>query len=99
MIIQTVGSSAFRDAFLDIRPDNFSNQALDALFEHLEELSESLEEPLELDVIAICCDFSEYASIEEAKNNYGSMIDDLEDLKNHTTVIELPDGGLVIQDF
>ena len=99
MIIQTVGSSEFIAAFLDIRPDNFSNQALDALFEHLEELSESLEEPLELDVIAICCDVSEYASIEVAKNNYGSMVDDLEDLKNHTTVIELPDGGLVIQDF
>lgn len=60
MIINTVTESQFRDAFLQYgRGDNFSYQGLSKLFDYLEELSDDIGEPIELDVIAICCDFSE----------------------------------------
>lgn len=48
----------FRDYFNAIRPNNFTYQGLEVLFDYLEEMEE-YEEQCELDVIALCCDFSE----------------------------------------
>ena len=56
---QTVNFYEFRRAFQDIRPDNFSAAGLSALFDYLEQYEEGTGEDLELDVIALCCDFSE----------------------------------------
>ncbi len=55
----TVNFSEFRDSFQQIRPDNFSYEGLRHLFSWLEQYEEDTGEELELDVIAICCDFSE----------------------------------------
>lgn len=94
---QTINFSQFLDAFQSIRPDNFTYRGLQALFDYLEDYEESAGDELELDVIALCCDFSEYTSLEELQQNY-TDIESLEDLQGHTTVIEF-DGGLIIQDF
>jgi len=59
----------FRRAFESIRPDNFSYQGLGAMFEYLEDLSDDIGEEIELDVIAICCDFCEY-SLDEIISEY-----------------------------
>jgi len=56
---QTVNLYEFREAFRAIRPDNFSYEGLEILFEYLEQLGEDIGEEIELDVIAICCDYSE----------------------------------------
>jgi len=56
---QTVQLHDFRDAFRSIRPDNFSYEGLATLWDYLDEYEQSTGEELELDVIAICCDFSE----------------------------------------
>jgi predicted ArsR family transcriptional regulator len=55
----TVNFSEFRDSFQEIRPDNFSYEGLKHLFSWLEQYEEDTGEEMELDVIAICCDFSE----------------------------------------
>jgi hypothetical protein len=55
----TVSLYDFRREFAQCRPDNFSYEGLSILFDYLEELGDSCGEELELDVIAICCDFSE----------------------------------------
>lgn len=56
----TINLHQFRDAFYRMnRKTNFSYEALEILFEYLEELEESTGEEIELDVIALCCDFSE----------------------------------------
>lgn len=52
---QTINLYQFRDAFQSIRPDNFSYEGLEALYDYLEEIDSELE----LDVIALCCDFSQ----------------------------------------
>lgn len=56
---QTVHFHTFQQAFEAIRPDNFSYEGLTILFDYLIELENDIGEELELDVIAICCDFSE----------------------------------------
>lgn len=91
----TITLSDFRYNFYrSERKEQFSYDALGAIFEHLEEMDCELE----LDIIAICCDFTEYEDINEVKKEY-DFIDDLEELKEHTLVLELEKGGLVIQNF
>jgi hypothetical protein len=51
----TVYFSEFCDYFHKIRPDNFSYQGLRVLFDYLEDIDSDFE----LDVIGLCCDFSE----------------------------------------
>lgn len=56
---QTVSLTDFRDAFRTMdRIGNFSYEGLEILFDYLEEMEQCGEE-LELDVIALCCDFYE----------------------------------------
>ena len=97
MITSNVSTYDFYNAFANVRPDQFSYDALKALYDYLDQLSEDIGEPLELDVIAICCDFAEYDSLAEVLAEYS--LESLEDLQDNTTVLELPNGGLVIQQF
>lgn len=55
----TVNLFDFQRAFEELRPDNFTNEALEVLFDYFEEIEESTGEELEFDVIGICCEFSE----------------------------------------
>lgn len=63
----TVNFYTFRDAFKAIRPDNFSREGLSVLWDYLEQYEEDCGEELELDVIALCCDFNE-----DSTNNIAS---------------------------
>ena len=64
-MIQTVNLNDFRKAFQEIRPNNFSYEGLEVLFNYLEEM----EPQYQLDVIAICCDFTE-CTLEEFLDYY-----------------------------
>ena len=62
--IDTVGK--FRDRFEAMgRTDNFTHKALEVIFEEMNERNESIE----LDVIGICCDWSEY-TLAELESNF-----------------------------
>lgn len=63
---KTVNEYHFIAEFESIRPENFSRPALRTLFEYLTELEEDLGESIELDVIALCCDWAEYTRDELA---------------------------------
>lgn len=54
---------------------NFSYRGLRALFNYLDEAHEE-ENPLKLDVISLCCDFSEYKNLEEYLKDYSSQHDE-----------------------
>ncbi len=91
----------FIDTFLksDTYKNNFSYEGLSVLFDWLEEYEEGLESELEFDMVAVCCDFSEYKNIEELKESYND-IEDMDDLEDKTIVIMLEDEeGFIIQDF
>ena len=100
MIIKTLNVHDFRQAFIDYnRGEQFTYNALTALFEWLEELAEDTGTPYELDVIALCCEFTEYSDLAEVRANYsGTKLDNIDDLQDQTAVIEF-DGGIIIQDF
>ena len=70
-IVSTINSvSQFRDAFRKMdRHGSFSYDGMQVLFDYLEELSDDLREPIELDVIALCCEYSE-DSAEDIIDNY-----------------------------
>jgi hypothetical protein len=69
---QTVNKYDFTEAFRQAgRQDQFSYTGLCALFDYLEEYEEAAGTELELDVIALCCDYSEYATATEAAKEYG----------------------------
>lgn len=62
----TINSSSFHDAFIRMgRKDQFSYEAREALFNYLEQLEEDIDQQIELDVIALCCDYAEYDNLED----------------------------------
>ena len=77
----------------------FSYEGTKALFKYLEQYEEDTDHELEFDPIAFRCDFNEYENLKEVQENY-TDIKDLEDLRNHTTVIEIPNTErLIIQAY
>jgi hypothetical protein len=57
---QTINFHDFRDAFLKCgRINNFSRDGLNVLFDYLTQLEEDTGQELEMDVIALCCDYNE----------------------------------------
>ena len=56
---QTVNFTDFHNAFKQLRPNNFSYEGLQALFEYCEDYERNSGETMELDVIALCCDITE----------------------------------------
>ena len=86
--------------------NNFSYEGLSALFDYLEEMEESTGEELEFDPVALCCEYSEYDSLEDLIADYIdsgiSWGDDvgIEYFENRTTVIQIEEtNGIIIQQF
>jgi hypothetical protein len=76
---QTVNFSAFVDAFNAYkRYDQFGYDALEVLFEYLEQYEEDTGTELELDVIALCCEYSVDIPGDIAEQ-YGVDLSDCED--------------------
>jgi predicted ArsR family transcriptional regulator len=75
---QTVDFQTFRDTFRAYdRADQFSYEALSALFEYLDQWEADTGEELELDVIAFCCDFAE-DSWQDIAASYSIELDGLD---------------------
>ncbi len=100
-MINTINKYSFRQAFIDKgRQNQFSYDGMNNLLEYFEEYEDSTGEQIELDVIAICCDFTEYEDLEEFHNEYPKEIySDIETLMEYTQVIENSDGSFIIQNF
>lgn len=62
---KTINLDEFRETFRAYnRCENFSYEALELLFDYFEELDESCGMETELDVIGICCEYSEMTKSE-----------------------------------
>ena len=96
---KTIDSFEFIKAFEDCgRENQFSREALFALFDYLEQFEQDTEEDMELDVIGLCCDFIEYESLEAFNEDCGTEYATIEDLEDETQVIQF-DGGIIVQNF
>jgi hypothetical protein len=113
---QSVGYGDFIEAFKRMgRESNFTRDALGALYDYLTEYEESTGEEIELDVIAICCEFAEFDTATEAAAENGWEADRDHGLENDSGEDEIEaaalawlqdrttviefDGGVVIQSF
>ena len=103
----TVYLNEFRDYFIKIRPDNFSYEGLGILYEYLIEYEDSTGEEIDLDVIALCCDYCE----DSLSNIVDSYSIDLEGEDDHEQAVKeyleentafvgtTPSGKLLYQVF
>ena len=96
MIIE-VCRNMFIKEFRDIRPDNFSLDGLDALFDYITELEEDLGEQIRFDVVALCCDYSQYNTLADYNSDYGTEHESWDDVADETTVIKITDEAAIIQ--
>lgn len=97
----------FRAALKADEYASWSNDAISALFDYYEQLSEDIGQDIELDTVAIRCEWSEY-SVEDLAENYGNLKEDDETALDFakrvadefTTVIWLDkETNLLVQEF
>ena len=69
-MIKNLNFSNFLDEFPETYRNNFTYEGKQALFDYLEEYEDAVGEQLTLDVIALCCEYSEYSTAWEAMENY-----------------------------
>lgn len=63
---------AFASLFNDYgRGNQFTYQGFDALYWYFSDLSDDLGEDISIDVVAICCEWTEYDSLKELADAYG----------------------------
>jgi len=100
-MINKINKYSFRQAFIDMgRQNQFSYDGINNLLKYFEEYEDSTGEQIELDVIAICCDFTEYEDLKEFHNEYSKEeYPNIDTLMDYTQVIENNDGSFIIQNF
>lgn len=93
---KTISKNEFSDTFHKMgRGKEFSYEGLSTLYDYLEEYEESTGEKMELDVIALCCDFAELTK-KEIKEEYDMT---LEELEENTTVLPVKKDTYIVQSF
>jgi predicted ArsR family transcriptional regulator len=107
---QTINHSEFTAAFHRCgRGEQFSYEALSLLFNYFEELEEDTGEEIELDVIAICCEYTE-SDAETIASDYSIDLSDCEDddekeravieyMEDRTAIIGHTSSGMVYANF
>ena len=104
---QTINEYQFQDAFRNMnRQENFSHAGLSALYDYLTDMEEAIGEEIELDVIALCCDYSEH-DLEDLQREYGhyngeqwqDMEEAIEWFEDRTTVIAVDEDRVIVQAF
>jgi hypothetical protein len=99
---QTITVHDFQDAFLssDFRKTTFSYEGLEALYNGLIDYEESCDTEIELDVIGLCCEYTEYNSLEEFNDEHDNKYKSIEEIEDHTIVYEIPETTrFIIQAF
>lgn len=84
------------------REGHFSESGLKAIYDYMEGLDPSWE----LDVVAVCCDFCEFNSLDEVRRDFGLNAKGYPDLNSiehylsmHTSVIRCESDCIVIANF
>ena len=96
---QTIYLGDFRDAFIRAgRKENFSYDGLKVLFDYLEEIAPEYE----LDVIELCCEYSEM-TLEEVNEAYEEEFETLDDatkwLNENTIVCGETDNSIIFAAY
>ena len=94
------------------RKDQFTRPALSKLYDYLIELTEGIDEDLEMDIIALCCEWTEYDDSDELMESWGDdvgqgdKIDEeeqltkvIEYLEANTTILQVDGGSYLVMEF
>jgi len=105
-MIKTISIYDFRDAFKAAgRGDQFSYDGLEVIFDYIESYESDAGEQVELDVIAICCEWAEdnYAGVAESYDIDIEGLDEddaiaavLEHLEDNTAHAMATDAGNIV---
>lgn len=96
---QTITLYKFREEFNNMRPDSFSYEGLEALFNYLVDMEEDTGVELELDVIQLCGDFSEYQDLEEFNKDNNTDYNSLEELEEEEgSIIKIDDEAFIVSN-
>lgn len=96
MIMMQLSYHDFQHQFLlHRRQHQFTSDALRVIFNHIEEMAEDSEKPYQLDVIELCCEFSEYKT-EDALVEYRCK--DEEELSQNYFVLNVNDDSVIISE-
>jgi hypothetical protein len=95
---QTMNEFDFKNEFKKIRPNNFSDEGLSVLYNHLIQYEEDIGLEEEFDPIAFCCEYTEYENYIELKKDYD--VDGFGILELNTTVLKIPNTSrFIIQNY
>lgn len=104
-LVLSVNETLFIDMFRKYnRIDNFTYKGLQALFNYLDSLADDMQEPIELDVIGLCCEFYE-GNAQDIANDYKSELEDMlndDYFEGDTDAIVsewLQDQGLLVSEY
>ena len=97
-MIDTITEYQFRDKMVK---HGFSYDGSTALFNYLEQLEDDCNMKIEFDPVALRCDYDEYDNLKECLTAYDNLeLKSIEDLNEHTTVIEVDNSDkIIIQAF
>jgi hypothetical protein len=88
----------FISEFTEFRPNNFSFEGLNALYDYFEEMGEEMD--IQFDLIAIAVEYEEFDSLEAFQSNYGPEYETMEDIEYQTEVIYIGGSdGFIIREF
>lgn len=99
---QNVNLHDFQDAFRtsDFRKATFSYEGLEALYNGLIAYEEDCDTEIELDVIGLCCDYTEYDSLKEFNDEHDNKYKSIEDMENDIIVFYIPETTrFIVQNF
>lgn len=98
---KTVSFYDFVESFSDTYKDNFSREGKLALFNYLEEYEESTDTEIELDSVALCCEYTEFDNLAEYNDVYfNRKAKSISDIEEQTQVILIPDTErFIIADY
>jgi len=99
---QTINLNDFKDAFWtsDFRQATFSYEGLETLYELLTSYEEDSDTEIELCVVSLCQDFTEYNSLEDFNDERDDKYKSIEDIENDTMVYRIPETTrFIVQNF
>lgn len=104
-LVLAVNETLFVDMFRKYnRIDNFTFEGLQELYSYLDNLADDLGEPIELDVIGLCCEFYE-GNAQDIVSDYKSELEEMlndEYYEGDLDIIVgeyLQDNGLLISEY
>ena len=96
---QSINFYDFERGFVECnRKENFTYEGLRLIFDYLEDLEDDLGEEFEYDPIALCCEFTEYESIQDVFEDYAIQETDqsIDTLQEHFPVVLVGENGIIV---